>query len=777
MKDMTILIKNKAKEFGADLAGIAPVSRWQNAPRMLTPQAHLPEAKSVIVMGIHHPDASVEWGGEPNSNYAGPFQIGMIPKLDTMSCRMADFLEQSGYKAIPFPCTGFWRHRPFKEISTTNTASFSHRHAAVAAGLGEFGWNNMFMSPKYGPRQRLVSVITSAALEADPLYDGPALCDRCKMCAKHCPGHNFRSDLLLESGEDKVIIEDKIYKYAKLNRWRCLWGEQFALDMDQLGRHEKVNEETLYQAVRDGVRRVGGEFGSCLRFCMARDIRYWDRKYTRAPRRKKAQVSVSTQELLEKIKTMALVNGIDRLVIRPLSEFNKAEINLPAGYPADGLFKNFAWLISIGRKMPLYRVLDDNAEYLSATTKVRLSIGAYDIAAYLDDLGFEAMQDWTPLSALAQARAGWDDMTVDADNAKVVAPAGAESLPRTIRYAVSARGETGVQREQQSMTAGAQNGMAGISRMIFCGVICRAPLAARTELLNVVNATKADLLSPSCLRGVDKAGVARVDNLPKIPGVLDFSAVLPGARSLIVLLAGFSKRTVELAANQDSEDATTYSFLQYQTLRELLWTAHDLSARLEAEGHRALPLADCTLNSFRTISPYWEFEWAKLGHPDPRANAPLAVAAGLGQLGRSGLLLTPEFGPRHKFVFVLTTAELPIRISGNSAALCLRCGKCAEACPVKALNKDTLENIAGCEVFVRNEVRCRWARSLGMIPEEGQKCLGWKTPGIPVPDEISEDKIQEYLSQKDPLQVTGYRAPCHTDTIVEKCLQVCPVGK
>ena len=78
-------LKRKARELGADLVGIASVARWNNAPEMLRPTAHLPEAKSVITLSIHHPDASVEWGGLPNSNYSGPFQLGMIPKLDTIS--------------------------------------------------------------------------------------------------------------------------------------------------------------------------------------------------------------------------------------------------------------------------------------------------------------------------------------------------------------------------------------------------------------------------------------------------------------------------------------------------------------------------------------------------------------------------------------------------------------------------------------------------------------------------------------------------------------------
>ena len=43
-------VKEFAKSMGADLVGIGSIDRWSDAPRMLRPQAHLPEAKSVIVM-------------------------------------------------------------------------------------------------------------------------------------------------------------------------------------------------------------------------------------------------------------------------------------------------------------------------------------------------------------------------------------------------------------------------------------------------------------------------------------------------------------------------------------------------------------------------------------------------------------------------------------------------------------------------------------------------------------------------------------------------------
>ena len=50
---------------------------------------------------------------------------------------------------------------------------FSHRHAATRAGLGEFDYNNVVLTPQYGPRQRFNSIITEAELVPDPLIDSP----------------------------------------------------------------------------------------------------------------------------------------------------------------------------------------------------------------------------------------------------------------------------------------------------------------------------------------------------------------------------------------------------------------------------------------------------------------------------------------------------------------------------------------------------------------------------------------------------------------------------
>jgi len=50
--------KNYARKLGADLVGIASAERFKNAPLKMSPEGLMPEAKSVIVVAIHHLDCA-----------------------------------------------------------------------------------------------------------------------------------------------------------------------------------------------------------------------------------------------------------------------------------------------------------------------------------------------------------------------------------------------------------------------------------------------------------------------------------------------------------------------------------------------------------------------------------------------------------------------------------------------------------------------------------------------------------------------------------------------
>jgi epoxyqueuosine reductase len=61
-----------------------------------------------------------------------------------------------------------------------------------------------------------------------------------------------------------------------------------------------------------------------------------------------------------------------------------------------------------------------------------------------------------------------------------------------------------------------------------------------------------------------------------------------------------------------------------------------------------------------------------------------AFLAGLGTFGVNNMLLTKEYGPRVRFVSVITSAELPPDPIVEEE-FCIRCMRCVKSCPTKAL--------------------------------------------------------------------------------------------
>jgi reductive dehalogenase len=72
---------------------------------------------------------------------------------------------------------------------------------------------------------------------------------------------------------------------------------------------------------------------------------------------------------------------------------------------------------------------------------------------------------------------------------------------------------------------------------------------------------------------------------------------------------------------------------------------------------------------------------------DTALAVPLAVQAGLGEYGRLGLLITPEYGPRVRLGKIFTDVPLrpdrPVRFGVKE--FCQQCRRCATACPAQAI--------------------------------------------------------------------------------------------
>ena len=92
---------------------------------------------------------------------------------------------------------------------------------------------------------------------------------------------------------------------------------------------------------------------------------------------------------------------------------------------------------------------------------------------------------------------------------------------------------------------------------------------------------------------------------------------------------------------------------------------------------------------------------AEAGHPaiGPTLYPRLAVQAGLGWVGRHGMLITPGFGPRQRISAIFTSIEnLPVSNENEHEWLkgfCATCGNCVRKCPGKAIYKEPLVRPAG----------------------------------------------------------------------------------
>lgn len=110
---------------------------------------------------------------------------------------------------------------------------------------------------------------------------------------------------------------------------------------------------------------------------------------------------------------------------------------------------------------------------------------------------------------------------------------------------------------------------------------------------------------------------------------------------------------------------------------------------------------------------------------DVALSIPMAAQAGLGDLGRNGLLITPKFGPRVRISKVIT--DLPLvtdaPIDFGVTEFCMVCKICADKCPSRSIitgertaERNNLSNIAGILKWPINAEKCRMYWSRGNKP-------------------------------------------------------------
>jgi O-acetylhomoserine (thiol)-lyase len=218
MKDLDELTRNineYAKDkVGFDLVGIAKASdpQFDRAPKGHHPEEWLPGAKSVVVGGIKVIREILDT--TPSPLYAKHYDQLNVWLLEA-GYRLVRGIQDLGFKALYFPETDPYMYFDEKRNhgEPRMSPSFCHLHAAVASGLGKRGKVGVVLTPDYGPRQRWLTVITTAELIPNSRMERemclefikPGSCgDRCiKVC------HDEQSGALKAWPEEGGVIQYK----------------------------------------------------------------------------------------------------------------------------------------------------------------------------------------------------------------------------------------------------------------------------------------------------------------------------------------------------------------------------------------------------------------------------------------------------------------------------------------------------------------------------------------------------------------------------------------
>lgn len=169
-------IKRIARLFGADVVGITRVDpRWHYSERpdtrtMTAVPNDLPEGMThVIVMG-HAMDFS------------------LVETYPSALAGASTGREYSHEAAIAVQVAAYIRGLGHDAIASMNDTALVIPYA-IKAGLGEYGRNQMVLTPDFGPRLRFSKIFTSLPLAVDvPQQFGLATyCKSCTICAKSCP--------------------------------------------------------------------------------------------------------------------------------------------------------------------------------------------------------------------------------------------------------------------------------------------------------------------------------------------------------------------------------------------------------------------------------------------------------------------------------------------------------------------------------------------------------------------------------------------------------------
>jgi ferredoxin len=156
--NVVVQIKQTLKKAGADLVGVSNCKEY------------FPEYTTALSIGV------------------SALKIYKLQRKDSLQAlnEIMDFLNIQARQIFAEEGYGSWGSL-FSQEEFSQSQNFTpHRELAVKAGLGIRGKNFLLLTPEYGPRLQLTTVLTTMPVLPDPLLDFNP-CNHCTICVDACP--------------------------------------------------------------------------------------------------------------------------------------------------------------------------------------------------------------------------------------------------------------------------------------------------------------------------------------------------------------------------------------------------------------------------------------------------------------------------------------------------------------------------------------------------------------------------------------------------------------
>ncbi len=192
----------ETNEMGIDIFGVASARQYiELFPDLPSPDLFIPNAQSIILIGeiiepstlrtilhpelansscLHMQNASV--GSLRDINPQKYFMVEETEVIKFEITRIGRFitrkLRRLGFNAMNMPLC--------KRDTITHKPPFVHAPAIYLAGLGTRGLHGVMITPEFGPRFYINSIITDCPLPTGKPLE-KELCTHCNLCVRACP--------------------------------------------------------------------------------------------------------------------------------------------------------------------------------------------------------------------------------------------------------------------------------------------------------------------------------------------------------------------------------------------------------------------------------------------------------------------------------------------------------------------------------------------------------------------------------------------------------------